>query len=91
MTEANRQKILDLYRAGHPYKVITARFGVTIDYVAALARRNGCEPRAVHNPRTMVLRVRPAIYDRLRAVAKEQRTSPEVLAREAIAAYLGEI
>lgn len=89
MTEENRQRIVRQFKTGTALKVIADRFGVTVDTVSAIARKAGCEPRAVHNAQAMVVRVRPAIYERLRKVAKDQCTSPEVLAREAIAAYLG--
>lgn len=89
MTEENRQRIIRQYRSGTALKIIAERFGLTIDQVSVIARKAGCEPRSVHNPQAMVVRVRPSLYERLRKAAKDQRTSPEVLAREAIAAYLG--
>jgi signal transduction histidine kinase len=89
MTEPNKQKIRALHRAGEPLKLIAGRFGVSVAKVSAIALQMGCEPRHVHAPRLMTLKLRPSLYDDLALTARLQHTSPDVIAREAIAAYLG--
>jgi hypothetical protein len=89
MTEANKAKIVSLHKAGEPLKRIADRFGISIAKVSAIALQMGAEPRHVHAPQRLTLKLRPSLYDDLALMARTQRSSPEVIAREAIAAYLG--
>lgn len=89
MTEANKQKIVALHRKGEPLKVIAHRFGISMAKASEIALKGGSQPRHVHAPLPLTLKLRPALFDDLALTARRQHTSPEVLAREAIAAYLG--
>lgn len=89
MTEENKQRIIRQFRDGIPVSVIADSFGVTEQFVSRLAHANGCPPRHIHGGFQLLVRLHGSVFDRLTATARRQRTSPEVLAREAIAAYLG--
>ncbi|TCR64672.1 hypothetical protein [Bosea sp. BK604] len=92
ITEEQRDEIVERYVAKEPLKAIAADFGVYEQFVSRLALQRGARPRDVRaaRARELTLKLWPAVHDRLIAFAKEGNTSPEVVAREAIAAYLGE-
>jgi predicted HicB family RNase H-like nuclease len=89
MTEASEIAITELHRAKVPLKAIGHRFGIPEWKVSMIALRRGAEPRHVHSSRDITVKLRGAVYEDLVQMARQQRTSPEVLIREAIAAYLG--
>jgi hypothetical protein len=89
MIEASEIEITELHRAKVPLKTISHRFGIPEWKVSMIALRRGAEPRHVHSSRDLTLKLRGAVYDDLAQLARRQHTSPEVIIREAIAAYLG--
>lgn len=89
LTDEQRDKIVELYKADVPLKVIAYDFGTYASYISWLAQRRGLPSRYVRSDRRVNVKLRPDIWDRLGDIAKDQRTSREILAREAIAAYFG--
>lgn len=89
MTEENRKKIAALHDQGVPLREIAERFGITLGRASQIALLAGAKPRHVHPRRDITLRLRSEIYDELALAARAQFTTPEVVAREAIAAFLG--
>lgn len=84
-----KDEIARRFDLGEPLDAIAADFGTYKGFVSRIAKQRGCAPRHVFRRVELPVKLLPAVYDRLRATADKQRTSPEVLAREAIAAYLG--
>lgn len=88
LTDDDRSEIARRYRAGDLLKNIAADIGVCTTTASAVARRLGCEGR--HGPRNrLTVGMRPEQYAALRRYAKSQRSKPETIVREAVAAYLG--
>lgn len=88
-TKEQRDAIVKRYKAGDPLKVIAHDFGTYAAYVSALARKRGLPSRYQFQQRVVAVRLRVQEHEELRRLAKEQRVKPRVIAREAIAAYLG--
>lgn len=89
LTAEQRDEIVRRYDKGDPLKVIAADFGTYPDFVSELAHRRGRLPRYQKCAQTLVLKMRPQDLAELKKLAKEQRVRPEIIAREAISAYLG--
>lgn len=89
LTAEQRDEIVRQFVAGVPLKDIAAAFGTYKGFVSALALRRGCAPRHVYGRTARSIRLRPDVDAALERTARRQRTSPNVLIGEAIAAYLG--
>ena len=89
LTGEQRDEIVRRYRKREPTKVIAADFGVTDQYVSELSLRRGAESRHPLRRGVLTIKLRAAELAELRKQAKEQSVRPDVIGREAIAAYLG--
>lgn len=89
ITDADRDAIVEAYLAGVPVKVIAHRFGVGIGLPTHLAKRSGVPMRQKRKKGVVRIDLGSALKFRLGLYAKRTCTTPEVAAREAIAAYLG--
>lgn len=87
-TDEQRDEIVRQYKKRVPLKVIAADFGTYASFVSDLAISRGCQPRYRSRGR-IIVQLRPDQLTELNRVAREARVKPAVIAREAIAAYLG--
>ena len=89
VTPEMRIEILRRWDQREPLKVIADAVGLSLPRVSSIALDSGRRPRYRSRDRIGPVKLRPEILSELKRVARETHTSPEMIAREAIAAYLG--
>ncbi len=89
LTAEQRDQIVAQFTAGVPLNDIARAFGTYKGFVSALALKRGCPPRHVYRRTPRSIRLRPDVDAELQRTARRQRTTPNVLIGEAVAAYLG--
>lgn len=89
ITDADRDAIVAAYLAGEPVKKIAHRFGVGIGLPTYLAKRRGHPMRQKRKKGVVRAEVGRALKTRLEMAARRQNTKPDIIVREALAAYLG--
>lgn len=91
ITEEQRKEILKRWDEEEPLKLIAHAVGVSVQCASRVALRSGRPSRHPHRRALAAIRLRPVVFAELKRVARETKTTPEVIAREAIAAYLGHV
>ncbi len=89
ITDADRDAIVEAYLAGEPVKVIAHRFGCCIGLPTYLAKRRGHPMRQKRTKGVVRADVGRSLKARLQMAAQRQNTKPDIIVREALAAYLG--
>lgn len=90
LTTEERAAVARAYAEGKPVKDIAAEHGLHVARPTEIAKQMGV-PLRVRHTRQAELRckVGKSLKERLRMAAKRQNTIPDVIVREALAAYLG--
>lgn len=90
LSETEKTEIAQAYAQGVPVKVIAAEHDLHLSRPTAIAKKLGVPLRVKHSGRGQIkAAIGKALKERLRMAAKRQRTTPDVIVREALAAYLG--